>query len=332
MMLRWSWIRALSFLAGDRHVDPRRWRLPLAMLGLALLAGCAAKTEGMTPRAMIEEGARLRYGLERPLDRPLSCEMFRRAAEAGDGEGAELIGDCFATGQGRPRNYAQAMDWYQRAATAGQSSALCSLGNFYVMGLSVPEDVPRGVAMCRQAAEAGAASAQARLGSFYLTGKGVPQSFADARLWFTKAADQGSGVAAASLAVMASKGDGGPKDEEAALGWWRLAASKYNPRGMLYLVAYYGKLGMVSSGDSLLLKPSYTVEASYWALTAARFLNDDPDIPPEGRAMVVGASRMVTALPDWRGLIAARVKAGPKAPPPADSEPVAIVKSPVQRT
>lgn len=306
------------------------------MLGVALLAGCAGadavSTEGMTPQAMIEEGARLRYGLERPVDRPLSCEMFRRAAEAGDARGAELIGDCFASGQGRPRNFAQAMDWYKRAADAGNSSALCSLGYFYVMGIGTGEDAPRGIAMCRQAAEAGAPSAQARLGGFYMTGRGLPQSYAQAQLWLTKAAEQGNGGAAANLAVMASLGEDGPKDEEAALRWWRLAASKFDLRGMLFLVAHYGKLGLVSEGEPLVVKPGYLIESSYWALTAARFINDDPEMPPEGRGLLATATLMVTALPDWRGLMLARVKAGPQAPPPADSAPITIAKAPVQKT
>ena len=79
-----------------------------------------------------------------------------------------MLGDCYASGQGLPLNYAQAAHWY------------------------------------RKAAEQGSRLAQWELGRCYEKGKGVPKDVTAAWMWFKLAAEQNSALAKNDLAVLSA--------------------------------------------------------------------------------------------------------------------------------
>jgi len=69
-----------------------------------------------------------------------ALRIWMNAAEAGDAEAQNNVGEIFERGLGGEPNYEAAVTWYQKAADSGNSRALFNLGTLYEQGLGVPED------------------------------------------------------------------------------------------------------------------------------------------------------------------------------------------------
>ena len=84
----------------------------------------------------------LRYykgqGVEQDYTR--AVELFRKAAEQGNGYAMRLLGDCYRSGCGVEKDCAQAVEWYRKAAELGDKYAYCWLGNSYYNGNGVEQD------------------------------------------------------------------------------------------------------------------------------------------------------------------------------------------------
>ena len=80
---------------------------------------------------------------------------------------------------------------YRKAADQGDSDAQNNLGNMYYNGEGVPKDAVQAGSWYRKAAGQGHPLAQYKLGLMYSTGTGVPKDVEQAVSWFSKAADQG---------------------------------------------------------------------------------------------------------------------------------------------
>lgn len=65
---------------------------------------------------------------------------FSRAAEKGEPESMELLGEMYARGAGVEKNYTTAMEWLIRAARQGHISAYNGIGYLYVKGYGVKKD------------------------------------------------------------------------------------------------------------------------------------------------------------------------------------------------
>ena len=67
----------------------------------------------------------LRYykgqGVEQDYTR--AVELFRKAAEQGNGYAMRLLGDCYRSGCGVEKDCAQAVEWYRKAAELGHKYA-----------------------------------------------------------------------------------------------------------------------------------------------------------------------------------------------------------------
>jgi TPR repeat protein len=90
-----------------------------------------------------------------PKDVVLGESWLRRAALAGDGRAAEMVGDLYTKGGTSPPNYAEAAGWYRRAAEAGNMTAARSLSSFYMTGAGVPKDEQEAARWLRVAADVG---------------------------------------------------------------------------------------------------------------------------------------------------------------------------------
>jgi len=113
---------------------------------------------------------------------------YRKAAEQGDADAQDTLGDLYSSGQGVRRDYAQAALWYRRAAEQGNADAQDSLGDLYHRGQGVPQDDAQAATWFHKAAEQGDADAQESLGDLYDTGRGVPRDYAEAYFWYDLAA------------------------------------------------------------------------------------------------------------------------------------------------
>jgi TPR repeat protein len=84
--------------------------------------------------------------------------------------------------------YTQAVFWFRKAAEQGDSDAQDELGNLYLSGEGVTKDYTQAREWFRKAAEQGDADAQESLGDLYGNGQGVTQDYAEAYFWYDLAA------------------------------------------------------------------------------------------------------------------------------------------------
>ena len=76
---------------------------------------------------------------------------------------------------------------WRKAADQGDADAQNALGEAYKHGRGVPQDDAQAVALWRKAADQGNASAQNNLGEAFAKGQGVPQDYVRAHMWFSLA-------------------------------------------------------------------------------------------------------------------------------------------------
>src|SRR4051794_21569754 len=81
-----------------------------------------------------------RYGFEGSKDYAQAMRWFRKAADQGNAEAQNTIGEMYLKGQGVPQDYAQAMRWYRKAADQGLAEARNNIDYLYSRGLGVPQD------------------------------------------------------------------------------------------------------------------------------------------------------------------------------------------------
>ncbi|MDE2268083.1 MAG: sel1 repeat family protein [Betaproteobacteria bacterium] len=94
--------------------------------------------------------------------------------------------------QGVPKDYAEAVKWYHKAADQGDANGQNNLGNAYADGKGVPQDYAEAVKWYRKSADQGHPSAQNNLGASYEYGQGVRQNPIVAYALYNLAATGGS--------------------------------------------------------------------------------------------------------------------------------------------
>lgn len=110
----------------------------------------------LTPRRPTRTTAgdcRLRGGEYTAYDRAnlkSALNVWMSAAERGDADAQNNVGEIFERGLGDEPNYEAAAIWYQQAADQGHSAALLNLGTLYEQGLGVPRDKLKALNLYRQ--------------------------------------------------------------------------------------------------------------------------------------------------------------------------------------
>ena len=103
-------------------------------------------TTYMTPRRPTRTTAsdcRIRGGEYVAYDRAdykTALRVWMPAAEGGDADAQNSVGEIFEQGLGTEPNYEVAALWYKRAAEQGHKGAQFNLGTLYEMGKGVPQD------------------------------------------------------------------------------------------------------------------------------------------------------------------------------------------------
>ena len=139
---------------------PRRSRAAGLLLGVALLAGCAAPPRVQPGRIVDESHGSLEGG---PASREAApqADAYRRAAEAGDPEASAIMGLLYQTGQGVARNEEETARWFRRAAELDDCAGQYHLGLLYLQGKGVPKNIDEAAHWLRRA-EAHSATVQRR--------------------------------------------------------------------------------------------------------------------------------------------------------------------------
>ena len=96
-----------------------------------------------------------------PVD---TVRRLNRAAEAGDAEAMDRLGQMYEHGSGGlPRDATEAFRWYNKGAAAGHANALYHLGTLYEAGVATPKNLNEATRLYQRAAAAGNMEARARL-------------------------------------------------------------------------------------------------------------------------------------------------------------------------
>jgi TPR repeat protein len=136
------------------------------------------------PRALDDLGFAYESGWHVPKD-PVTARMYyTQGAGLGDGTCMLRLAEIFR----KEHDGQQALRWYQGAADHGEADGLEGMGNLYREGKDVPRNLPKAAALFRAAGEQGYPGSQQALGEMYEKGQGVPRSDAQAYFWYARAA------------------------------------------------------------------------------------------------------------------------------------------------
>lgn len=119
--------------------------------------------------------------------------LYEQAAQRGNVEAMNIVGDFLTFGTGCKRDPAAAVYWYRKAAEAGHAEAQCSLAYCYETGEGVPYDLKEAEKWYLAAAGQNHADALLLLGQFYLKESvSDPEKSDKAAIYFEKACRAGS--------------------------------------------------------------------------------------------------------------------------------------------
>src|SRR5882724_116725 len=82
-----------------------------------------------------------------------ALRVWMAAAEAGDADAQNNVGEIYERGLGGKPNFEVAVIWYQKAADQGYARALFNLGTLYEQGQGVPKDRLKALNLYRRAWE-----------------------------------------------------------------------------------------------------------------------------------------------------------------------------------
>lgn len=161
-------------------------------------------------------------------DTRASCEedvspWYQQAAEAGDADAQDALGELHALGQhGYERNMHIAKEWSTKAAEQGHAMAQSRLGRLYLAGEGgVTRDVEQGIRWVRAAAQQGYPPAHHTMGLVCQDGL-AEGGLAEAARWFGLAAEAGIAASQYEIGVAYVNGDGVEVDLAKGVDWlWK---------------------------------------------------------------------------------------------------------------
>ncbi len=153
---------------------------------------------------------------------------YRKAAEQGDTEAQNQLGDIFKYGLCEGGiDYYEARDWYQKAAFQNYAQGQVNYGLMWLGEEDFELDFDEAISWFYKAAEQDYAEAYYTLGKLYQycdQGLGFFQDNEQAVLNYCEAAKQGHTEAQSALAYMYQNGLGANQDDKLAMFWYSQAA------------------------------------------------------------------------------------------------------------
>lgn len=197
---------------------------------------------------------------------PKEMKILQKRAKRGNVEAQDILGVCYISGAGVPKDKEEAARWHRKAAEQGHAGSQFLLSSAYLFGIGVPEDKAEAEKWHRKSAEQGDASAQRLLGSFYSLGMFGSADDVEAVKWFRKASDQGDSEAIYMLGLAYYDGAGVPQNDTEGEKWVRKAAEQGYAGAQFKLgLAYIFGKGV----------PKNETEAVNWVRKAARQGHED---------------------------------------------------------
>jgi TPR repeat protein len=177
---------------------------------------------------------------------------FLKAAQIGYSRAFIHMGECYVDGIGVKKNFATALKWYTRAADAGMHVTVCHrIGQLFLAGgFGVEKNVTKAFELFRHGAEFKDDMAMNSLAGCFRNGSGVAKDDKMAVFWYHRASEAGNDMAMCNLADCYAFGIGTDKDERTALEWYRRAADAGNAEAMRQLAIRSENIASASASTS----------------------------------------------------------------------------------
>ncbi|MEO7676169.1 MAG: tetratricopeptide repeat protein [Verrucomicrobiota bacterium] len=187
-----------------------------ALLGVGAIAAIVIRTR--EPEVPVESS---------PVRVPaVDLQKTKSAAEGGDPNAQNLLGEIYANGEGVPSDYKEAAKWYRLAAEQGHAGGQKHLADLYDAGQGVSQDGGEAAKWLQLAAAQGHVGAQYSLAVMFASGRGVKLNDAEAVKWYRRAAEQCDSAAQYNLGHRYLYGRGVPQDQIEAYKWLSLSANQ----------------------------------------------------------------------------------------------------------
>lgn len=180
-----------------------------------------------------------------PADKAAGTEWYRKAATAGNAEGAWMLGSATMAGVGTARDVSAGIEWMRKSVGIDQDANHMAV--FAVALLSTGGSHEEALQWAQKAADKGSTKGMEVLAMARLSGEmGVPKDPALAEKLMTTAAQKGDTDAQLSLGQFYITGVFGRHDAAAGVRWLQSAADAGNPKaqGTLAYFLITGKEGV----------------------------------------------------------------------------------------
>lgn len=105
-----------------------------------------------------------------------AIKLLQYAADQGDIDGLQTMGECYCKGEGVPQNYSKALEYFNKAAALGDLSSRLIQGVIYYNGYITDRNFKKAFEIFRECATMGLARANWSLGVCYREGRGVERN------------------------------------------------------------------------------------------------------------------------------------------------------------
>lgn len=156
----------------------------------------------------------------------------KRAADAGNPRGQNILGELIRDGRGIRQSFQGALELFELAAAKRLPAAEYNASAVLRNGVGVKRDEKKAMVYLKRAAGAGHAAAMVDLGLAYAQGSGVAKNTKTSIQWFRKAARK-SPASAMALARAHEQGVFGKPDLVRAYMWFTVAAKKGRVEGRI---------------------------------------------------------------------------------------------------
>lgn len=129
--------------------------------------------------------------IEIEQDPKQAFEWYLCAAEQGHGKAQYNVAYAYANGIGTQKNIEESIKWYSKSADQGVALAQYVLAKLLIAGQYIEQDLTKGLDLLHKASDQGLDLAQYDLGTIYLEGKIVVPDIAKGISLLNLAADQG---------------------------------------------------------------------------------------------------------------------------------------------
>ncbi len=159
-------------------------------------------------------------------DMEKSFKWYRKAAEQGNANAQDLVGEAYFSGEGVSQDYKEAVKWLLKSAEQGNSGAQNRLRIMYAKVDAVPWNYHEAMEWLLNSAEKGNGGAQAILGEMYFQGQPVSKDYKKALKWNRLSAEKGLSLSQYLLGLMYAEGKGVLRDEKEAIKWFSKSAKQ----------------------------------------------------------------------------------------------------------